>query len=1142
MAEALIKVAEGIIGQLAKPALQEIVLLWGVKGELDKLRNTVLSIKAVILDAEEKQAQDAAISDWLRKLTDVLYEADDLLDDFSTEVLQREVMTGNKKAKEVRIFFSKSNQLAYGLKMGHKIKAIKGRLDAIDADKNRYKLEGRPRETQVTNSVRKTHGRVSVEANYFIGREVDKKVIIERLLDSNIEDNVSVLPIVGIGGLGKTTLAQYVFNDDEINSHFHKKLWVCISDDFDVERIVEKILENATGKKQEKLEMSTLINVLHKELDGVRYLLVLDDVWNDNAEKWDNLKGSLLCGARGSRILVTTREKKVANISKTMEPHFLRGLNEAESWSLFKKKAFEKGQEPGNLKIKEFGMEIVRKCKGIPLAIKLIGRLLCSKTSEEEWFSFMNKDFSKLDQNEGDILPTLKLSYDHLPSHLKQCFAYCSLFPKDYQIEKEILIKLWMAQGFIRPSDQNQCLEDVGCEYFEELHWRSFFEEAEGNWWTHVTKFKIHDLMHDLAILVVGLESITFGINEGKMDEKTHHVSFGFDLVSSKQIPTSLFKSSRMRTFLLPCQEYYSNQMVWDKSTCDAFVLSFKFLRLLDLKLTGIRIVPHSIGKLKHLRYLDFSRNKEIKILPNSITRLQNLETLNLLYCEGLIELPKNISKLVNLRHLNISGCFRLTHMPRGFGQLTNLHSLTLYVLSTDSRCGGELKEFHGLNQLRERLAIKNLRHKKDAELEYKTARLKDKQHLEGLALMWIEGEVDIGYDEMSVEALEPNQNLKSLELYRYRGVKHPSWLSLLKNLVSLKLFSMKNCQDVLPLHQFPSLKTLKLEYISSLEYISLVAESFKLPPLESLKIWTCPNLKGWWKRRSDSIEEDEDVADNDGEISTITAKNHSLPSFSRLSNLHISECPKLSSMPLFPYLERLYLYKSNLRPLERTISMGMISTASQENPTTAAVAESTSSAPSYSSSTLAASFTPLSKLKYLDIDMIEGSDGHVLQSIQHLTALEELQLCKYNGDGMELEWQGLRKLQSLILSEMPKLASLPMGLQQATSLRRLEIRDCPSLTTLPEWICEIISLQSLEICDCPNLTSLPALRSLKTLDIRWCPILVESCKNQDWVARIQNLKGNLAHPEQTETNEEYELKTRGFTKIFGRCSGSTSQ
>ena len=166
---------------------------------------------------------------------------------------------------------------------------------------------------------------------------------------------------------------------------------------------------------------------------------------------------------------------------------------------------------------------------------------------------------------------------------------------------------------------------------------------------------------------------------------------------------------------------------------------------------------------------------------------------------------------------------------------------------------------------------------------------------------------------------------------------------------------------------------------------------------------------------------------------------------------------------------------------------MGMISTASQENPTAAAEAESTSSARS-SSATLAASFTPLSKLEFLEIRMIEGSDGHVLQSIQHLTALEKFSLYNYNGDGTELEWQGLRKLQYLTLEDHPKLASLPMGLQQATSLRNLVIWNCPSLTTLPEWICEIISLQSLDIFYCPNFPSLPALTSLQSLDISDCP------------------------------------------------------
>ena len=191
--------------------------------------------------------------------------------------------------------------------------------------------------------------------------------------------------------------------------------------------------------------------------------------------------------------------------------------------------------------------------------------------------------------------------------------------------------------------------------------------------------------------------------------------------------------------------------------------------------------------------------------------------------------------------------------------------------------------------------------------------------------------------------------------------------------------------------------------------------------PLEFLYIWDCLNLNGWWKKRSNPIKEDEDDADNYGEISTIAANNHSLPSFSHLSYLRISGCPKLSTMPLFPYLEKLYLDNSNLRPLERKILMGMISTVSQENPIVAAVANATSSTRSFSS-ILASSFTPLSKLKSLGIGMIEGSDYHFLQ---HFTALEELDLFNYNGDEMELEWQGLRKLQYLRLYDHPKLAFL---------------------------------------------------------------------------------------------------------------------
>ena len=222
-------------------------------------------------------------------------------------------------------------------------------------------------------------------------------------------------------------------------------------------------------------------------------------------------------------------------------------------------------------------------------------------------------------------------------------------------------------------------------------------------------------------------------------------------------------------------------------------------------------------------------------------------------------------------------------------------------------------------------------------------------------------------------------------------------------------------------------------------------------------------SVKGQWKRRRDSNEVDDD---NYGGISTIAilkAKN-SPPSCTCLSSLSIYHCPKQYSMPLFPYLEELYLGNSNLRPLEQTISQGMVSMASSKTPTTTTktIAESissTRSCSSSSSSTLTASFAPFSKLKYFCISLMEGHDGLLLQTIKHLTALEELVLFNYNGDRMEFEWQCLRKLQNLRLYDHPKLAPLPVGLQQATSLRNLKISNCSSLKTLLKRICNIITL-----------------------------------------------------------------------------------
>ncbi|KAK4591976.1 hypothetical protein RGQ29_016446 [Quercus rubra] len=1107
MAEgALFNVAKGITEKAGNLLAQEILLLWNLKDEFEKLNNTVLTISAVLQDAEEKQQHNNQVRVWLKRLNDALYEADDLLDVISTEALRREVMTRNKKAKEVHIFFSKSNQLVYGLKMGHKVKAVRERLDAIKNDKG-FHLDERPIETQVGNhGVRETHSFVRSEE--VIGRDKDKEVIIRILLDTNVEESVLILPIVGLGGLGKTTLAQFVFNDEKIKKHFEKKLWVCVSDNFDVKMIVEKILQSAKNVRIKKLEMEPLIKILKEEIDGKKYLLVFDDVWNEIPQEWLKLKTLLMDGAIGSRILVTTRSTTVAKITKTVQPYMLEGLDKEKSWSLFKQMAFGNGQEPENPIIKAIGEKILKKCRGVPLAITTIGRLLYFKNTEKEWLSFKDSELSKIEEN--DILPTLRLSYNYLSSHLKQCFAYCCLFPKDYKIHKTTLIKMWMALGFIRSSSPGQCLEDIGDDYFMNLLWRSFFQEVEEDERGNILQFKMHDLMHDLAKSIAASDSATFYSKEEGIHEKTRHVSFDQTFLSLSTIPNSLYKASTLRTFHLPIESRYS-YVSFNKSTCNAIVSSFKFIRLLDLHGTHIETLPRSIGKLRHLRYLDLSDNS-IEILPNSITRLHNLQTLRLSRCP-IKKLPKKINKLVNLRYLEMDECQDLTHMPCGIGQLTKLRTLSQFVISESTcfalRPNGRLKELYKLNELRGSLEIRGLRHGKDAALESKDANMKEKQHLQGLTLRWInENDVDesnVGYDEESLVALLPHgppSNLQELCLTRYWGVKFPSAISSLSNLVNLSLEECNKCQHLPPLEQFHSLKTLSLNFMNDLEYISErenngeFSDSTFLPSLEQLTIRFCRNLKGWWQRQRDSVEE---------------FHNHSLPSFPHLSNLQIQICPELISLPLFPYLEELELSKCSLKPLEQTLRMEVINTATPKNLTSIA-ATSTSS-----SSTLAASsFIPLSKLKSMSIwDMEETLPKELMCNLislqdlkiyyccgplplsRHLTALQNLTVMgseevDLTNDGDEMEWHGLQSLRNLEFKFLPNLATLPVGIQYLTSLQTLKIQSCTRLLAIPEWIGKITSLQ--------------------TLQIEYCTILSKRCEREageDWskIAHIPHLK-----------------------------------
>nr|XP_015899324.2 putative disease resistance protein RGA3 [Ziziphus jujuba var. spinosa] len=290
----------------------------------------------------------------------------------------------------------------------------------------------------------------------------------------------------------------------------------------------------------------------------------------------------------------------------------------------------------------------------------------------------------------------------------------------------------------------------MGYEYAKELLWRSFFEEVELDEKGNVTKCKMHYLMHDFAKSITRSEFDMRNGKTGPIDSKTHHVSlhqYGFDLLQKLQ--PSLIQSKKMRMILrtdvVGGRSYTSSS---SESTCHAISSNLKLLRMLDLNCLDIMEVPNSIGKQKHLRYLDLSHNG-FKALPDCITRLHNLQTLKLNGCDHLQVLPMDINKLINLRSLENDGCSSLKYMLRGLGELSSLCKLSKFTLSgdmgsfSDEQHGGGLDELKRLNNLRGKLRIENLG-KLDAMVQQpKEANLKEKLHLRSLDLHWIVVELE---------------------------------------------------------------------------------------------------------------------------------------------------------------------------------------------------------------------------------------------------------------------------------------------------------------------------------------------------------------------------------------------------------------
>ncbi|OWM86729.1 hypothetical protein CDL15_Pgr015765 [Punica granatum] len=1085
-------IVDSITEHLVSLIAQQIGLTCGVKRELKKLQGTVSAIAALLREAEKRRIEAEDVKDWLQKLKVVVYDADDLLDDFSTEALRRPIVAGGVKRvlNEVRIFLSSSNQLVYACMMAHRVKEIRERIDAIKSDRSDFKVEGNDGNTlgiSVENQPRPETSPYEHE-RYVVGRDEDIKEVIKFLLNPDFEENVSILPIVGIGGLGKTTLARQVFNNESIKEYFSVKLWVCVSTNFDAEEIMRKIVRESTlGKEHRDLKGAELIRKVREELDGKKFLLVLDDVWNENRSKWLELEGFLMNGAKGSKILVTTRHLRVAKTMKPPPYYELRGLLEDQSLALLMRMAGKQEHEWKTQNLEEIAKEILKKCAGVPLAIKTIGRLLVFlRDTEEDWLNFKDNDLSTINQEEGDIMPSLKLSYDFLPSHLKQCFAYCCLFPKDYELDPSELIHLWMAQGFIKPlGNRKTQLEDVGHDYFMELLLRSFFQDIEEDPDGNIVRCKMHDLMHDLAQSVAGDNCITIdSSHEKKLPQGARHVSTN-DLVVLKG---QFEKDRRIRSLLFTNEKNYID--IYLDVSC------FRNLRALRVHMARITVISSSIGKLKHMRSLDLSWN-HFQYLPNSISGLCNLETLNLRGCWCLERLPRGLTKLVNLRQLDVSECPELTHMPRGIGNLTNLQMLVAFKVGEDSirDDAAGLNELSKLTGLRKGLTIECLERVRSVPSGLEASFPIEKLALQSLELRWhyiysTEADAEV------LERLRPHPDLKKLSIVAYGGVQPSSWISQLHKLVEFEFRDYFGRVHLPPLDQLPSLKRIFLFSLSELQWIELSESESGTPPsnsfpsLEEIRLKSLPKFRGWERRRtrrrrsSSRIEQDEEAIQEEEDDDSLLM----LPLFSHKVKVTIDVCPTFSYM----HGQELHLKKTSTRIIKQLL----------RNLTSASLSSSSSS-----------SRITLISPSSISLLALTGLTISEVEDLEHLP--------------VEL-FQSLPSLQSLAIKHCPRLKGPPVWaiLRYLTSLESLTIIWCPELDlstgesgyqeAMPEepayklrelkfgWISQRHKLVHIEICFCDNCLRLPPLDQLPSLK----RINLVYLRNLQWIELSESESG----------------------------------
>ncbi|KAG6535260.1 hypothetical protein ZIOFF_000225 [Zingiber officinale] len=896
-----------LIDKASDKAIQLFAERRGFAEDMKKLHTSLLQTQITLDEVQSSRSNNIKWKTLMQELKDASYDAEDLIDEFQYNILRQKIKgeeedkaSGSSGLLSIlpaakKLFGSSYDERA-------RVREIQGRLEtSMKSIVNLPATHDRGKQPEVKFQARESCS--SPVADKLIGREKELNQVVEWLLGSAnqvepasgfVNDTFSILPIVGIGGAGKTTLG-----------------------------LTKSIIESVTLQKQgENMGLEPLQKILHQHIVKKKFLLVLDDVWSDDKSIWEKFCALLKVGAHGSKIIVTTRGMKVSKMVSLAEPILLHGLDEDAFWQLFNECSFGTLNPEDYPGLEDIGRKIVRKLNGSPLAAKTIGRVLRSNICQQHWATVMESDIWKAKQDEDDIMPALQLSYQYLDENLKHCFAFCSLFPIDHKFDKTELVRMWMAEGFINEDKNTKSMEDVGSDYFLEFVNSSFFQESRYHyefWDGFGIRIVMHDLIHDLAEMISTEETCRIeNSRHTKPASTTRHLR-----VEKEKLPLEFSGYNKLRTLVLKLSlpdsslfEILRSIRVLVVSWCGLLELSERIgklihLRYLDISYSKIKIlpdllcdlynlqtlkaeycyelesIPQELGKLVNLRHFDISNNFKIKILPDSLCDLYNLQTLKVNGCSELESIPQELGKLVNLRHIDADK--KIWLMIKDVWRLTNLQELPTFSVREDDELKlGQLKD---LTQLHGTLCIQNLENVVDGK-EAQRAKLKSKVHLKELVLEWnlrLDGAKDAKLDEEVIEVLQPHESLKILTIRWYNGGRSPSWLmpKVLPNLEKLELENCMEWDDVLPfIGQRLHLIELRMTGMPALKRLSHEFEGKCFPKLQVLKLCKFKALREW------SCTEGKDLFPCLREL--CLRRIECLGLLKSLKELKIVECPKL--------------------------------------------------------------------------------------------------------------------------------------------------------------------------------------------------------------------------------------------------------